>query len=288
METDGGSSHTRDGISINSFEAAVDAIVTGDSAALSGLLRDQPDLVVARSTREHRSTLLHYVSANGVEDFRQKTPPNIVEIARVLIGAGADVNAESDAYAGRSATLMLTATSVHPLRAGVQLALLQFLLDSGARINARDVTACLRNGRGAAAEFLASFGAPLDFEAAAGVGRIDLVEQLLSKGTCRDELIAGFAWACEFGRTAVVERLLELLDVNTTLPHHGQTGLHWAAYGGHTATVRLLIRRGAKLEAIDDQYGGTPLDWARHSASQEGGPQTDDVIALLLESGALK
>jgi hypothetical protein len=27
------------------------------------------------STRAHRSTLLHYISANGVEDFRQKTPP---------------------------------------------------------------------------------------------------------------------------------------------------------------------------------------------------------------------
>jgi hypothetical protein len=27
----------------------------------------------------------HYVSANGVEDYRQKTPQNIVEIARVLL-----------------------------------------------------------------------------------------------------------------------------------------------------------------------------------------------------------
>lgn len=53
------------------FESAVDAIVNGD--ALKKLISEQPELVRARSTREHRSTLLHYVSANGVEDFRQKT-----------------------------------------------------------------------------------------------------------------------------------------------------------------------------------------------------------------------
>jgi len=45
---------------------------------------------------DHEST----VSANGVEDFRQKTPENIVAIARVLLEAGADVTAESDAYVG--------------------------------------------------------------------------------------------------------------------------------------------------------------------------------------------
>lgn len=61
------------------------------------LLHDHPELVRARSTREHRSTLLHYVSANGVEDFRQKTPKNILDITKLLLTAGADVNAESGA-----------------------------------------------------------------------------------------------------------------------------------------------------------------------------------------------
>ena len=53
---------------VSQFEAAVDAIVSGDSATLRQLLSENPDLVRARSAREHRSTLLHYVSANGVED----------------------------------------------------------------------------------------------------------------------------------------------------------------------------------------------------------------------------
>src|SRR5262249_3460480 len=47
---------------VSAFEAAVDAIVAGDLATLEKLLRENPKLVRARSTREHRSTLLHYVS----------------------------------------------------------------------------------------------------------------------------------------------------------------------------------------------------------------------------------
>jgi hypothetical protein len=58
---------------VSKFEMAVDAIVSCDLARLKNLLSENPEVVHARSTREHRSTLLHYVSANGVEDFRQKT-----------------------------------------------------------------------------------------------------------------------------------------------------------------------------------------------------------------------
>jgi ankyrin repeat protein len=139
---------------------AVDAIVRCDVARLKNLLSENPELVHARSTREHRSTLLHYVSANGVEDFRQKTPKKIIEIAKLLLDAGADVNAESDAYGGRSTTLGLTATSCNPEVAGVQLPLLELLIERGAAIAGSDsasgVVACLHNGRGQAAEFLAS------------------------------------------------------------------------------------------------------------------------------------
>ena len=112
---------TRNGSPVSTFEEAADAIVRGDTARLAVLLEQRPNLVHERSTRDHRSTLLHYVSANGVEDFRQKTPPNIVEIAGMLINAGADVNAASEAYGGGSTTLGLVATSIHPSAAGVQI-----------------------------------------------------------------------------------------------------------------------------------------------------------------------
>jgi ankyrin repeat protein len=258
---------------VSTFELAVDAIVTGDAATLSSLLLETPELVRARSTRDHRSTLLHYVSANGVEDFRQRTPKNIVDIARLLLEAGADVNAESDAYGGRSTTLGLTATSCHPEEAGVQMPLMELLIDWGAIIDGPDggsaVVGCLHNGRGEAAEFFAKRGARLDLEGAAGVGRLDVVRSFfdddgsLKPPATPQQVKDGFAWACEFGRTPVVEFLLEKgMKPDARLPHDGQTGLHWAAYGGHADTVRLLLDRGAPADARDESYDGTPLGWA--------------------------
>lgn len=259
---------------ISKFEGAVEAIVSGDLPALNKLLSENPDLVRARSTREHRSTLLHYVSANGVEDFRQKTPKNIVEITKLLLDAGAEVNAESDAYRGRCTTLGLTATSCHPENAGVQIPLMELLIAHGAIIDGPDgysgVNGCLHNGRGEAAEFLANRGARLDLEGAAGVGRLDVVKGFFTEdGSLKppatpEQMQDGFAWACEFGRINVVEFLLQKgIQVDAKL-RHGATGLHWAAYGGHSAIVQLLLDRGAPIDVKDDRYNGTPLDWALH------------------------
>jgi len=166
------------------FEAAADAIVKGDIKTLQRLLRDDPQLIRARSTREHKATLLHYVSANGVEGYRQKTPANIVEITELLLQSGAEVDAEADVYGGGSTTLGLVATSVHPFRAGVQNPLLQLLLDYGAEIDHKtgagnrqsSVLGALANGRPEAAAYLAERGARLNLEAAAGVGRRNVVK----------------------------------------------------------------------------------------------------------------
>ena len=286
---------------VSRFEAAVDAIVGGDATTLAKLLDEDPDLVRARSTREHRSTLLHYVSANGVEDFRQKTPKNIVEITKLLLNAGADVNAESDAYGGRSTTLGLTATSCHPEEAGVQLPLMDLLIGHGAAIDGPDgcsaVNGCLHNGRGEAAEYLANRGANLDLEAAAGVGRLDVVQSFFNDDRSLKSLATekqrsdGYAWACQFGRTSVVDFLLETgIAVNAKLPHDGQTGLHWAAYGGHADTVRLLLERGASVDIRDDSYDGTPLGWALYGwgagPHPAGRGSYHEAVALLVRAGA--
>jgi len=278
------------------FEQAVDAIVAGDADTLARLLREAPSLVQARSTREHRSTLLHYVSANGVEDFRQKTPKNIVEIARMLLDGGADVNAESDAYGGRSTALNLTGTSVHPAVAGVQIDLMQLLLDRGAIVDRRDVVSCLRNGRGPAAQFLAANRAPLDLEGAAGVGRLDLVRAFfdrngaLARTSARQQMLDGFAWACSFGRTDVVEFLLHRgVPVGAKLKHHGQTGLHTAAGGGFVDTVQLLLDHHAPVDGRDGSFGGTAIGWALYgwSMGQTSDPRADycEVVRMLIAAG---
>lgn len=82
----------------------------------------------ARSTREHRATLLHDVAANGAENYRQKTPANIVPIAETILKAGAEADAVADMYCGGATTLGLAATSIHPLKAGVQTALKRHLV----------------------------------------------------------------------------------------------------------------------------------------------------------------
>jgi len=50
---------------------------------------------------------------------------------------------------------------------------------------------CLANGRPEAAEYLASRGAPVDFESAAGVGRLDVVQSFFSVMARRNRQCGG-------------------------------------------------------------------------------------------------
>jgi ankyrin repeat protein len=285
----------RDGSSpVARFEAAVDAVVRGDVAKLTGLLAESPELVRARSPRRHHSTLLHYVGANGVEGFRQHTPRNAVDIAELLLDAGADVNAVADMYGG-STTLGLVATSLHPWLAGVQQPLIELLLDRGASLEPSAaaggrslVHACLANGRPEAAEYLASRGAPLAFEDAAGVGRLDVVRSHLSDGDgtpTKEQMERALISSATYGRTAVAEFLLDR-GVDVDARADGFTGVNAAATSGHFETVRLFLARGASLE-LRNRYGGTALEAALWGAANR--PREADyvpVIETLLAAGA--
>jgi hypothetical protein len=284
------------------FERAADAIVTGDLALLERLLAEDSDLIRARSVRRHHSTLLHYVGANGVEYFRQKTPRNAPDVARVLLRAGADIEAPADMYGGGSTTVGLVATSITPVVSGVLVPLLEVLLDHGAVIDkpgaASIVNGCLRNGRLEAAQFLAGRGAPLDLEGAAGVGRLDLVERFfdasgnLRAPATRQQMADGFTWACEFGHAEVVECLLERgVEIGARVKHHGQTGLHWAAGGGHIETVKVLLGRGAPVDAEDETWKATPIQWAFFGLMNPTAPPVApdryySVMSLLVTAGA--
>jgi hypothetical protein len=288
--------------SVAQFEAAVDAIVTGDVATLERLLRENPELIRARSTRAHHATLLHYTGSNGVEYFRQKTPKNIVRVAEILLQAGAEVDAAADMYGGGSTTLLLVATSIHPFAAGVLEPLIALLLEHGAAADGPGgrptVNACLANGRPRGAELMAGHGARLDLEGAAGVGRLDLVRSFFSEdgslktSTIRAQMNNAFAWACQYGRTSVVDFLLQRgMQIDAKVPNHGQTGLHWAAYSAHVDTVKLLLERHAPVDAEDETWGNTPLGWALYGWGHQPTGETPDryyeVVALLLAAGAV-
>ena len=264
------------------------------------LLREDPGLVHARSTRSHAATLLHYVSANGVESERQKTPKNIVAIADVLLKAGAEVDAEANMYGGGATTLGLIATSVHPYRAGVQNELMELLLDHGAEIDHRTsagnrqsaVLGALANGRGEAAEYLAARGARLNLEAAAGVGRLDVVKRYFNDDgtrkskTTRKQVRRAFLNACGWGRNNVIEFLLDKdADLNDG-GGDGQTPLHCAVITGQLETVRFLLKLNPPLEAVNI-YGGTVLGQTLWSAAHGGDPKLySEIIETLIAAGA--
>ncbi len=288
------------GSDVAAFEAAADAIVGGDEGTLRRLLAADAGLVRTRSTREHRATLLHYVSANGVEGYRQVTPKNIVAIAAILLDAGAEVDAEADVYGGGSTTLGLAATSAHPRAAKVQIPLIQLLLDRGARMERPGmaggrhgiVHACLGNGCPEAAAYLAEKGAYLGIIEAAGVGRLDVVRTFFDErgkakeGTTAEDVHSAFRYACFYGRDPAVKFLVER---GVDLAGHsgdGQTGLHYAGMGGQLTTIQLLLRHGAPLEALNS-YGGTVLGQTLWSAAHGGDPKVfAPIVEALIEAGA--
>jgi ankyrin repeat protein len=194
----------------------------------------------------------------------------------------------------------MVATSVHPAVTGVQRSVLKILLRYGASVNGlrggwNPLIAALHNGRGEAAAFLAKCGARLDLEGAAGVGRLDVVKGCFKKdGSLKvtattAQMESGFIWACEYGRTQVVNFLLEK-GMRIDARPHGETGLHQAAYGGHAAIVKLLLERKAAVDAKDKRYANTPLGWALHGwlyPPPEARRRNHlKVVALLVAAGA--
>jgi hypothetical protein len=125
----------------------------------------------------------------------------------------------------------------------------------------------------------------LDLETAAGVGRLDVVKKYFDTAT-HEQLDRGFGWACEYGWRDVVDFLIDR-GVNLHAGENsGQTALHLAAHHGELAIVKLLIARGAPLEA-KNAYGGTVLGQATWSCMNSGFPVDYAVIIeTLLEAGA--
>jgi ankyrin repeat protein len=254
------------------FESAVEAVVAGDLDTLKSLLRESPELVRARSARPHHATLLHYVAANGVEDERQRTPTNAVDVAKTLLDAGAEVDALAEAYGGRCTTLNLLVSSCHPAKAGLQVALAETLLDAGAAVEGALITA-LSFGYFDTAQALHRRGAAIDsLPAAAGLGVLADAARLLPAADAESRHRA-FALAAQNGQVEVVRLLLDAGEdpdrYNPEGMHSHSTPLHQAALAGHEDVVRLLVERGARRDIRDTIYQGTPQGWAEHGGKTE-------------------
>lgn len=278
------------------FESAVEAVVSGHTVRLRALLHDDPTLVHARSTRvtkfdppRHRATLLHYVAANGVEGYRQKTPRNAVDVARVLLERGAEPNALANLYSGECTTMSLLVSSAHPAQAGLQVPLVDVLVDFGASVEptgtsrwASPLLTALVFGYRDSAEALARRGARVDTLAkAAGLGRLTDVRTLLGAADA-EERHAALAVAAVAGSAGAVRVLVDAgEDVNRFNPegfHSHGTPLHHAACYGHLDVARVLVEAGARLDVRDTLWDATPLGWAEHCGKPE-------VAAYLREVG---
>jgi len=238
------------------------------------MLADDPKLVSARSARRHHATLLHYIAANGVEGVRQRTPTNAVEVAKVLLDAGAEADAVAVMYDHLCTTMSMLVSSSHPAKAGLQAELADTLLDYGASLTGPGsawqsaIMTALSFGYAETARRLAARrGAIEELPTAAGLGRVEETIRLLptADGQSRHKALA---LASQLGYADVVRVLLDAgEDPNRYNPdgfHSHATPLHQAIAADRREVVRLLLERAARTDSKDTIFEGTALDWAVH------------------------
>lgn len=272
---------------VHRFELAAESVIDGDLTTLRRLLTEDPLLVHARSTRVtnqdppvHGATLLHYVAANGVEGYRQRSPGNAMDVATLLLDAGADVNALARMYGGDCAPLPMLISSTPPFETGVQVPLVHLLLDRGASLEGvgesdwhSPIRTALLFGFVDAAAAVVSRGARAEtLEIAAGLGNVPVVRALLPRaGTA--EVQAALTLAAHNDRVDVCALLLDAgADPNAFNPkgmHGHATPLHGACGSGYVRLAALLLSRGARLDIHDTLWDGTPRGWAEHGGQWE-------------------
>jgi hypothetical protein len=244
------------------FRRAVALIDAGDAAGLRAYLKRHPKLVHQHVVFEgwnyfHNPTLLEFAVGNPVR--HPKLPENIVEVAEVILDAGAEQSALNE-------TLMLAATGSVPRECRLQLPLIDLLCDHGADPNSALHAAALHREMDAV-QALIRRGARVDLPVAAALGYIDDFRRLLPTAG-RDDRHLALALASQYGQVEIVRLLLDAgEDPNRYNPiggHSHSTPLHQAAAAGNEAMVRLLVDRGARLDLEDVLWHGTPAGWARH------------------------
>jgi ankyrin repeat protein len=177
-------------------------------------------------------------------------------------------------YEHKCTTMSMLVSSVHPHKAGLQIALAETLLDHGAALEGPGsnwqsaVMTALAFGYLDTAQALARRGGTIDkIAAAAGLGRFEDLARMLPTADSKGKQIA-LALAAQHGHTDIVRLLLDVgEDPNRFNPegYHGHsTPIHQAVCAGRADVVRLLAERGARLDIRDTIYGGTPLGWAIH------------------------
>ena len=250
------------------FRQAVDLLDRGDVVNLRAHLNKHPHLVRERVTFEggnyfRNPTLLEFVAENPIR--RGTLPGNIVEVAKVILEAGAKEDQST-----LNEALGLVSTGCVPRECRVHLPLIDLLCDYGAEPTIATLAA-LAHWELEAVDALLRNGARIDLVLAAGLGRVEDVQRFFPASTGEER---HSALASQHGHTDIVRLLLNAgEDPNRYNPvgfHSQSTPLHQAAAGGHDKVVRLLVEHGARPDMKDTTPGqGTPASWARHEGHKD-------------------
>jgi ankyrin repeat protein len=267
------------------FVLAYRALEAGDRERMVELLDAHPDLVEMRGT-------------NGNDLFGMA---NEIEITRLLLERGADVNRGND-YGW---------TKLHHAGYSNDSGLARLLLDAGARLDlyargdgGTPLIAALFWGHREVAEHLGL--EPGNLRVAAGLGKVDMTDELVGtpaagehRGFYRphggfppwtpsddpQEIVdEALVWGAKADRVEAIDRLVELGARVESDPYRG-TPLSWAAANGRVGAIRRLVELGGDVNG-PTTFGGPSHGqgvFPLHLAAQAG---QEAAVDVLLELGA--
>ncbi len=275
------------------FREAVAAIDAGDVATLERLLAAHPRLVRDRLESPglwlsdgvgdalqgffRRPYLMWFVAEDPVRNGR--LPANIADITRTIIGVAGREGLGS-LQAQLDYTLRLVAWSRIAHECGVQIALIDVLVDAGASALGT-ATDALVNGNLAAAARLVERGDPLTLATALCLGRTEDISRLAPSATNRDRQNA-LVLAALNGQAEALATLIGLgvsANAHSIEIHSHATALHHAVCSGSLDAVMVLVDAGAETGARDSLHDGTPLDWAEHYQAEHGADERAEDFA---------
>ena len=255
------------------FLQAVEAIDAGNRSVLQNLLDQYPDLVSRRLDLPEggyfkNPYLLWFVADNPIR--HEKLPANIPEITELLIKA-IRTSAPQTLDEQLNYALGLVVTGRIPKECGVQIALMDILIDAGAKPGGGN--GAIAHGNLGAASHLIDRGGKLSLAVAVCLDRQNDIDRLIKNATPAELKVALVA-ASFFGKPDMIKWLIEQGADPNGSPENSQgfhshaTALHQAVYSGSLESVKILIAAGADLDAQDRIYGGTPLGWAMYMPSE--------------------
>lgn len=213
-----------------------EAVITGDSAKVQMLLREDPKLATASD--ESGRTPLHFAAQTG----------NIGVIS-MLLAAGADVKAKC----------MYGRTPLHVATCARQVDAMKALIAAGAEVDAKD-------NMGKTSLIWAPYeGRPWFYDETAKKCYLEPATVLVEAGAdvnAKDKLgSTPMHYAAWFGCKKIASLLVEKKAQIDPLNLEGRTPLHQAAFRGNAELVRILLDAGARVD-VRDAEGKTPLDLA--------------------------